>query len=464
MGLDTVFDITVSPGGDFDPPSFGTFVSQGSSIIDIARYETLGPNQYRVYFSSVPSPLIVDSSNVELKRSAFDQSHAEVFKLIPSSDVISYFSPVVRIRLDTGDPVYPPREGYRVFQGTDFHYVVDVVKISDFIYDLELDPALPAIDPTDFIILYRETLDGLIVGDDFGGEWVGSDVEEVPPTVISRRPGPYYLNESSDQMRIVIDNAVGYTRSLITHGGLSVGTNSLVDVVSAINIAFNSPIGLDPPSSPVLLASSINGRLSIAGVNSGFNFSLELAPLSQREAYLSLGLDRGFFRGSGGPREWLGETEAPNRQNEWKGSEIPALLPRRPVTVAPDVETINTVEFPLITDNDLPFSRVKTLFGDEALASDLKHLLTVIPGERLMRPTYGSRIETLLFDLLDDAFDTLANEYVQESVGTWERRVRLTRVTITKNPDQGRVSLTVYARLASTRRAVEIPLQVSLVG
>ena len=72
--------------------------------------------------------------------------------------------------------------------------------------------------------------------------------------------------------------------------------------------------------------------------------------------------------------------------------------------------------------------------GDEAVRQSILMLLSTIPGERVMRPTYGCHLHRLVFWPNDDTTAGLAMHYVQQAVERFEPRVEVLRVDATRDP------------------------------
>lgn len=66
---------------------------------------------------------------------------------------------------------------------------------------------------------------------------------------------------------------------------------------------------------------------------------------------------------------------------------------------------------------------------DRLIKNDLLQLLLTSPGERMMRPTFGSAIRRYLFEPMTDNSLALLRDNIQEVVSQYERRVTLTEVT-----------------------------------
>lgn len=73
--------------------------------------------------------------------------------------------------------------------------------------------------------------------------------------------------------------------------------------------------------------------------------------------------------------------------------------------------------------------------GDETVRQALFLLLSTTPGERVMRPGYGSRLHRLVFAPNDDTTAGLAIHYVRQAVARWEPRVDVIDVDAYADPD-----------------------------
>jgi len=72
-------------------------------------------------------------------------------------------------------------------------------------------------------------------------------------------------------------------------------------------------------------------------------------------------------------------------------------------------------------------------------------ILSTIPGERVMRPTFGSRLHELVFAPINTETLALAQHYVEEALTMWEPRITLTQVNAEwmRDNDDGMLLLTV---------------------
>lgn len=78
---------------------------------------------------------------------------------------------------------------------------------------------------------------------------------------------------------------------------------------------------------------------------------------------------------------------------------------------------------------------VSMVDGDESIRQALLLLLSTTPGERLMRPGYGSYLHRLVFAPNDHTTAGLAIHYVRQAVQRWEPRVEIVDLDAAADPD-----------------------------
>ena len=72
--------------------------------------------------------------------------------------------------------------------------------------------------------------------------------------------------------------------------------------------------------------------------------------------------------------------------------------------------------------------------GDESIRQAIILLLSTTPGERLMRPRYGSHLHRLVFAPNDDTTAGLAIHYVRQAIQRFEPRVEILDVDAGPDP------------------------------
>lgn len=88
--------------------------------------------------------------------------------------------------------------------------------------------------------------------------------------------------------------------------------------------------------------------------------------------------------------------------------------------------------------------RIATVTDPDRVARQhLKNYLLTRPGERIMRPAYGTKIKDFLFEELDPLQISLLVQRVQEQVGADVRNVRVLNITAAEDSDQAALMLTV---------------------
>ena len=78
---------------------------------------------------------------------------------------------------------------------------------------------------------------------------------------------------------------------------------------------------------------------------------------------------------------------------------------------------------------------VAMVSGDDSVRQAILLLLSTIPGERVMRPTYGSELHRLVFAPNDQTTAGLAIHYVRQAIHRWEPRIDVLDVDAGAHPD-----------------------------
>ena len=82
---------------------------------------------------------------------------------------------------------------------------------------------------------------------------------------------------------------------------------------------------------------------------------------------------------------------------------------------------------------------------EDAILQSIAMILSTTPGERVLRPEYGSRLHELVYLPNDPATAGLAIQYVREALGRWEPRVVLEMVDAAPDPEDAS-RLVIWAR------------------
>jgi hypothetical protein len=68
--------------------------------------------------------------------------------------------------------------------------------------------------------------------------------------------------------------------------------------------------------------------------------------------------------------------------------------------------------------------------GEQKIRESILIILRTVPGERVLMPTFGCRINELVFASNNGTTRALAQTYVTEALRTWEPRIDLSDVTV----------------------------------
>jgi phage baseplate assembly protein W len=77
-------------------------------------------------------------------------------------------------------------------------------------------------------------------------------------------------------------------------------------------------------------------------------------------------------------------------------------------------------------------------------------ILSTQHGERLMRPTFGSNLNSLVFAPNNIATANLARHYVETSLTTWEPRIDLNEIIVENDGQHGRLLIHIHYTIKAT--------------
>ena len=87
---------------------------------------------------------------------------------------------------------------------------------------------------------------------------------------------------------------------------------------------------------------------------------------------------------------------------------------------------------------------------DDEIEQSIRIILTTAPGQRVMRPDFGCRIQELVFAPNNAMTAGLAERYVSEALGRWEPRITVQRVDVEADSDDpARLVIVVEYQVAS---------------
>jgi phage baseplate assembly protein W len=103
---------------------------------------------------------------------------------------------------------------------------------------------------------------------------------------------------------------------------------------------------------------------------------------------------------------------------------------------------------------------VKMVAEEEDIAESLKILLSTSPGERVMQPSYGCRLRTKVFGIINQSSVTEIRDIIERAVLFFEPRVELEDIEVdTDDALEGKLKiyLTYRVRKTNTRSNIVYP-------
>jgi Bacteriophage baseplate protein W len=89
-----------------------------------------------------------------------------------------------------------------------------------------------------------------------------------------------------------------------------------------------------------------------------------------------------------------------------------------------------------------------------AYEADIRQAIWIIlgttRGERVMRPDFGSGLQSLVFEPITTTAIALVRHHAEEALVTWEPRIDSVTVTVTADPPRGRLMIEVDYRVRAT--------------
>jgi len=94
------------------------------------------------------------------------------------------------------------------------------------------------------------------------------------------------------------------------------------------------------------------------------------------------------------------------------------------------------------------------------LDQSIQIILSTSPGQRVMRPTFGSRLQELVFAPNNSQTIAEARRYVEEALGMWEPRILLKNVNVhpdRENPDRLLIEIDYQVKATRDSRSLVYP-------
>jgi hypothetical protein len=89
--------------------------------------------------------------------------------------------------------------------------------------------------------------------------------------------------------------------------------------------------------------------------------------------------------------------------------------------------------------------------GERKVEESIRIILGTQYGERVMRPTFGCNLKSLVFAPNNGATANLTRHYVEEGVQRWEPRIELVEVRVEPQNREATLLIHIIYRLRSTQ-------------
>ena len=104
---------------------------------------------------------------------------------------------------------------------------------------------------------------------------------------------------------------------------------------------------------------------------------------------------------------------------------------------------------------DFPFSfdrlgRTAATDRGDHIRDLIEEVLLTAPGERVMRPDFGTGLRALVFEPINTTTIALAKHRVEQALTLWEPRIDQVSVTVSADPPNGLLQITVTYRVRRT--------------
>ncbi len=93
---------------------------------------------------------------------------------------------------------------------------------------------------------------------------------------------------------------------------------------------------------------------------------------------------------------------------------------------------------------------IETAAMEDDIRQSILIILGTVPGERVMRPDFGSGLNALVFEPISERTSGLVRHHIEEALITWEPRIDTITVDVQAEPVQGRLLINIRYRVRST--------------
>lgn len=100
--------------------------------------------------------------------------------------------------------------------------------------------------------------------------------------------------------------------------------------------------------------------------------------------------------------------------------------------------------------------------GVARVEESIRLILGTQHGERVMRPTFGANLKSLVFAPNNATTASLASYYVTQALTAWEPRIDVLEVLVTNDAADDRLDIEIRYRLKATAQQLQLAVQFPL--
>ena len=104
-----------------------------------------------------------------------------------------------------------------------------------------------------------------------------------------------------------------------------------------------------------------------------------------------------------------------------------------------------------------------TVTDAKAINNAIRNILFTPRGSLPGKPTFGSRLNEILFEQIDDITINIIKTFIKEALNRWEPRIAVTRVTVKEVPEYNKVIATIEYRYKDKGLDINESISVSLI-
>ncbi|NLT72585.1 MAG: GPW/gp25 family protein [Chloroflexi bacterium] len=104
--------------------------------------------------------------------------------------------------------------------------------------------------------------------------------------------------------------------------------------------------------------------------------------------------------------------------------------------------------------------RIATVAGEDEIEQSIRIILTTSPGQRVMRPEFGCRLNEIVFAPNNAQTAAQAERFVRLALGRWEPRIQVEQVTAAPDahePARLQIELRYTIRSTHSSRSLVYP-------